>query len=207
MSPSIDLGAAVLRLEHDGFFLGLEIKPSVLGDSVPYWVDKGPGVYVDAHLHCAPIGQIASDPQVLNVVRAYFRCEPKLVECKLFVTDGDTTDPLAAGYHFDHAGPRSLNVMAYLTPVNEDNGPHVLVAGTQRHKRLRDYLRELTPIHIVDRRYPGRVHTITGPAGTVLIENAEIFHRRLQAKRRRVAIIAVYSTSRRRILSVGRDPR
>jgi hypothetical protein len=197
----------VHALEREGYYLGLRVAPDVLREAESFWRDKPAGVSVDAHDHCPAIARIAADPAVLRVVRSYFGCEPTLVECKLFVTDESKTDILATGFHFDHAGVRSLNVMTYLTPVDDDTGPHVLVPGTHRNKRLRDYFRELTPIGEIERRYPGRILTVTGEAGTVLIENAEVFHRRVQARRRRVAMIAVYSTSRRRLLSIGKDQR
>jgi hypothetical protein len=97
--------------------------------------------------------------------------------------------------------------MVYLNDVDLETGPHVLVAGTQRGKKLRDYFREMTPIAEIERRYPEQIRTITGPAGTVLIENAEVFHRRLAAQKRRHALIVVFSTNRRRLLSIGRDRR
>ena len=40
-----------------------------------------------------------------------------------------------------------------------------------------------------------------------LLENAEVFHRRLVAKKPRVAMIAVFSTNSRRVLSRGKDVR
>jgi len=207
MLAPVEVPAAVRSLEEDGYFPGMRVRPELVEESAAFWRDRAPGVYIDVHLQSTALARMASDPEVLRVVRAYFGCEPTLVECKLFVSDVSLPDVLATGFHFDHAGVRSLNVMVYLTPVDLETGPHVLVAGTHRNKKLRDYFREMTPIEEIERRYPRDVRVVTGPAGSVLLENAEVFHRRLQAQRRRVAMITVFSTSRRRVLSVGKDQR
>ncbi len=201
----IDVSRAVESLEGEGFSLGARVDPALIRESASFWRNKRPGTYVDVHLQSEALARIVRDGSIREVAGRYFGCNPVLVECKLFISEVGQPDPLSSAFHFDHAGLRSLNVLAYLTPVDIDTGPHVLVAGTHRGKRLRDYLREYTSIDEIDRRFGSRIHTITGPAGTVLLENAEIFHRRLVARRPRVAMITVFSTSGRRLLSMGRD--
>lgn len=173
--------------------------------STDYWANKSPGVYVDAHLQSDALANIASDPEISRLSRAYFGCDYQMIECKLFITEINQPDSLTSAYHFDHCGVKSLNVIVYLNSVSEETGPHVLVARTHRQKRIRDYFREYTPIEEIERRFPEDIRTITGPPGTVLFENPEVFHGRLVAQRRRVAMIIVFSTNGRRLLSMGRD--
>jgi hypothetical protein len=52
------------------------------------------------------------------------------------------------------------------------------------------------PDEEIEARYPGRVRTITGPAGTMFFENTEAFHRRLMLKRRRVMVNVLYASHR-----------
>ncbi len=207
VSGPLDVHVVADALETAGYFSGPRIKAKLIREAESFWRDKGPGIYVDVHREAEPLACIAGDPEILDVAGTYFGCEPTLVECKLFVSRVGHVDALSSAFHFDHAGLRSLNVLVYLTAVDTDAGPHVLVAGTHRGKRWRDYLREYAPIDEIERRFPGRVHAILGPAGTLLFENAEVFHRRLVARRRRVAMIMVFSTRRRRLLSEGRDLR
>jgi len=207
LTSAIDLPVAVDALERDGYFAGPRVRSEVLEQSAAFWRGKTPGVYVDAHLKSDALGRIATDPQIVRAARAYFGSEPNLIECKLFVSHIDHEDELTTAFHFDHAGVRSLNAMVYLAPVGVENGPHVLVGGSHRGKQLRDYLRELTPIQEIERRYGTQVRVITGPAGSVLLENAEVFHRRLVARLPRIALITVFSTRGRRLLSIGKDPR
>lgn len=201
LTSAVDLSAAVDALERDGYFDGLLVRPELLEQSADFWRGKTPGVYGDVHLKSKALERIATDPQIVGAARAYFGSEPKMIECKLFVANVDQEDELTKAFHFDHAGVRSLFVLVYLAPVGVENGPHVLVGGSHRGKKLRDYLRELTPIQEIERRYGTRVRVITGPAGSVLLENAEIFHRRLVARRPRVVLITIFSTRGRRILS------
>jgi len=207
LTSAIDVSAAVDALERDGYFAGPRVRRELLVQSADFWRDKAPGVYIDAHLKSKALERIATDPQIVGAARAYFGSEPKLIECKLFVSHVDQEDGLTTAFHFDHAGVRSLNVMVYLAPVGVENGPHVLVGGSHRGKKLGDFLRELTPIQEIERRYGTRVRVITGQAGSVLLENAEVFHRRLVARGPRVALIIVFSTRGRRLLSIGKDSR
>lgn len=207
LTRAIDVSAAVDALERHGYFAGPCVLPELLEQSADFWRGKAPGVYIDAHLESNALERIATDPQIVAAARAYFGSEPKMIECKLFVSEVDHEDELTTAFHFDHAGVRSLNAMVYLAPVGVENGPHVLVAGSHRNKNVGDYLRELTPIKEIERRYGTRVRVITGPAGSVLLENAEVFHRRLVAKGPRVALITVFSTRGRRLLSIGKDAR
>jgi hypothetical protein len=207
MLHSVDVATVVDALERDGYFLGLRVQPELVQESVPYWRDKKPGVHIDAHLDCPAIARITRDSSILSVARSYFGCVVNLVECKVFISGENTPDSLSSGFHFDHAGLRSLNVIVYLNDVDEDRGPHVFVAGTHRNKKFRDFLREMTSIPEIERRYAGRIMTVTGSAGTVLLENAEVFHRRELARQRRAALIVVYSTGGRRLLSIGKDLR
>jgi hypothetical protein len=207
LTSTIEPAVAVDALERDGYYLGARVCSDLLDQAAGFWRDKGPGVYIDVHLQSEALARVANDIQLASIARAYFGSEPRMIECKLFISGINQEDELTTGFHFDHAGVRSLNVMVYLTPVDEDAGPHVLVSGSHRDKRLGDYLRELTPVSEIERRFSTRVRVITGPAGSVLLENAEVFHRRLVAKKPRVAMIAVFSTNSRRVLSRGKDVR
>jgi hypothetical protein len=207
LTDLIDQSAAVRALERHGYFEAPLVRKEVLDESAEFWRGKKPGVYIDAHLGSNALNRIATDPQIIRAARGYFRSEPRMIECKLFVSNVGQEDELTSAFHFDHAGVRSLNVMIYLMPVDLENGPHVLVGGSHRGKKLKDYLRELTAIQEIERRYGTEVRVITGAAGAVLLENAEIFHRRLVAKKPRIALITVFSTRRRRLLSIGKDSR
>jgi hypothetical protein len=202
--PGLDVDAAVSALEAKGDSTACRFRPEVVSQLKRLLPSLHDGVHVDAHRRHAVLGEIISAPDVLRVVRHYFLCEPVLLECKVFVGVVPHGDPLSSGFHFDHAGPRSLNLMAYLTDVDDDTAPHVLIEGTQTGKKLRDFFRERLSVDEAEQRFPGRIKTITGPAGTMFFENTEIFHMRRAGRKRRALLNVVYSTRGKRLLSLGR---
>jgi hypothetical protein len=158
-----------------------------------------PGEYGDFHDQ-PDIRALVLGADVLNVVREYLGAEPELLECNLVV--GRAEDPVRTPvhvqrrFHFDFAGWASLNLFVYLTDVDDTSGAHQVVTGTHRGRRLRDAVRPWVPDDEIHARYPGRVETIAGPAGTMFFECTEAFHRRLMFRRRRAMLNVLYSSHR-----------
>ena len=205
LGPDLDVAAVVSAVEAKGFSLGCRLPPDLIAQLQELTTRLGDGSHVEMHRRYSIFDKIARNSDVLQVVRQYFGCEPFLIECKLFVDIVGKDDPLSSGFHFDHAGARSLNMLVYLTDVDSDTAPHVVIQGTQTGKRLWDFFREYIPVNEMKRRFPGRIKTITGPAGTVIFENTEMFHMRQAGTKRRALLNIVYSTRGKRLLSLGRD--
>jgi len=144
------------------------------------------------------VHRIANDPSVKNVLRAYFNSEPELLESTLVVTDPRPHQPLALQnrFHFDFAGWQSLNVLVYLTDVSNQSSAHVIAKGSHRQIRVRDALRGTISDEEAMQRFGSLIQTITGPAGTVFIENTEAFHRRVRGSGRRVVLNLLYASHR-----------
>ncbi len=164
------------------------------------------GEYGDFH-ELADIRALVFDPNVLNVVRGYFGAEPELLECSLGIggVENPEKTPIhpQRHFHFDIAGWQALTLFVYLADVEGDSGTHQVVVGTHRARQVRDAIRPWVPDDEIDARYPGRLRSIVGPAGTMFFENTEAFHRRLILKRRRAMLIVLYA-SHRGWLSQGR---
>lgn len=196
----------VRALRGDGMVRAGHLPPDVLRRVRAFTDDMPPGEYADFHEQ-PDIRALVLGSEVLNVVRGYFNAEPELLECNLVVgrAENPARDPVHAQrhFHFDFAGWQSLNLFVYLTEVEPDSGAHQVVIGTHRGRRLRDMIRPWVPDDEINARYPGRVQTIDGPAGTMFFENTEAFHRRLILKQRRVMLNVLYA-SHRSWLSHGR---
>ena len=141
---------------------------------------------------------ISDDSSVKSVLRAYFNSEPVLLESTLVVTDPRPDQPpaLQNRFHFDFAGWQSLNVMVYLTDVSNQSSAHVIAKGSHRQIRVRDALRGTISDEEAMQRFGSLIQTITGPAGTVFIENTEAFHRRIRGSGRRVMLNLLYASHR-----------
>lgn len=158
-----------------------------------------PGEYGDAHEH-PDVRDLVFDADVMAVVRGYLGAEPELLECNIVV--GHAEDPEEADiaqqrhFHFDFAGWQSLNLFVYLTDADEMSGGHQVVVGTHRNRSLRDAVRHVIGEDEILTRFPGRLRTILGPAGTMFFEDTESFHRRLILTRRRVLLNVLYASHR-----------
>lgn len=154
------------------------------------------------------VHSLAKNDAILEAVRGYLKAEPELLECSLIVADAE--DPAVSPaydsqrhWHFDYAGWHSLNLFVYLTDVTEDSGVHQVVVGSHRSRRLWDAIRGAIPDEEIRSRYPNKVKTIAGPAGTMFFEDTSAFHRRHLHLRRRVLLNIAYA-SHRSWLSKGR---
>ena len=205
LGPDLDVAAVVSAVEAKGFYLGCRIQPEIVPQLHRLQAKLDYGVHVEMHRRFSIINKIVSNPDVLRIVRQYFGCEPYVIECKLGLDIVKEGDLLSSGFHFDHAGARSLNMLVYLTDVDSDTAPHVVIEGSQTGKRLWDLFREYIPVSEMKRRFPDRIKTIYGPAGTVIFENTEMFHMRKTGTKRRALLNIVYSTREKRLLSIGRD--
>jgi len=154
------------------------------------------------------IRQLAEDPGIKNVLRAYLKCEPALLEASLFVSNPEEGRPLQDqnSFHFDYAGWESLNAFVYLTDVQERSSCHIVAKGSHRNIAFLDVLRGSLSAEEGNRRFGATVQKITGPAGTLFFENTEAFHRRHQGNERRVMLNLLYA-SHQSLLSHGRASR
>jgi hypothetical protein len=202
---SLNVPGLVQTLRVDGMAQAGQLPDDVVRGLRAITDDLPPGEYGDFH-DLPEVRKLVLGADVLNVVRGYFGAEPVLLECNLVV--GRADDQLVdlhvqRHFHFDHAGWQSLNLFVYLTDIEEDSGAHQVVIGTHRHQQVRDAIRPWVPEDEIYARYPDRVRTIAGPAGTMFFENTEAFHRRVVTRQRR-AMLNVLFASHRGWLSKGR---
>jgi len=195
----LEVPALVRTLKSEGMAQAGTLPPDVLGRLRRLTDDLPSGEYGRAHDH-PDVRALVLDPDVIAVVRGYFGAEPELLECNIVV--GHAPDPKKASldqqshFHFDFAGWQSLNLFVFLTDADETSGGHQMVAGTHRHRPVRDAVRHWVPDDEIMTRFPGQLRTVMGPAGTMFFEDTESFHRRLVVTRRRVLLNVLYASHR-----------
>lgn len=183
------------------------LPPYVLG-RVRAITDKlPPGEYGDFH-EIPDVRTLVECAAIVGIPRSYFQAEPELLECNLVVAQAENPDNLLPydsqrRFHFDYAGWHSLNLFIYLTDVSPDSGAHQVIIGTHRSHNAWDAVRGAIPDDELEHRFPSRLRTITGPAGTMFFEDTSAFHRRQMHTRRRVMLNILYA-SHRGWLSKGR---
>jgi hypothetical protein len=152
------------------------------------------------------IRQLSGDAGIQKVLRAYFNCEPVLLECTLVITGSLQSPGLSEQntFHLDYAGWESLNVFVYLSDVSDESAYHIVARGSHRKLGLRDMVKASLTNEEAQRRFGLSIKAITGPAGTLFFENTEAYHRRQLSGERRVMLNMLYA-SHRGLLSYGRS--
>jgi hypothetical protein len=184
-------------LRESGSVVAGTLPPPELGRVLAITDTLAVGEYNDFD-HVPEVRALIRSPATLNVARAYLRTEPEIIECSLFVSDVE--DPLAPvcydsdrRFHFEDAGWHSLSLFVYLTDVSEDSGAHQVVLGTHRMLTLWDAIRGTIPEAEIEARYPHRIRTIVGPAGTLFFEDTSAIHRRLMHIRRHALLHILFA--------------
>jgi hypothetical protein len=133
---------------------------------------------------CPSITRLSTDPVLLAVARTYLRHEPVLQGTALWWSvphDGDDEARSRAAqlFHFDLDGYRFVKFFFYLTPVDRDEGPHVVVRGTHRRKRLVHQLRvkRYSDNSIVSAYGEDALVEVYGPRGSGWAEDTRCFHK------------------------------
>jgi len=134
------------------------------------------GHFLDRIENCAEVRAVRDDPLLYDVACRYLRARAVPIGCRLwwsFPTRQPCDDAVLiraaqGNFHFDLDDWRTLKFFFYLTPVAEENGPHVYVRESHRLRGLRH---QLTALKSQDEAsilaYYGaeRITRVHGPAG------------------------------------------
>lgn len=135
------------------------------------------------------IRQLSDDPLLVATAARYLGTPPKLIGVNLFWSypaqvSNDKRSYAAQLFHFDLDDFKFIKFFFYLTDVDMESGPHVLVRSSHHIKRyasLGDRLkvRRYSDEEILSAYGADRIVTITGPAGTGYAEDTLCIHKGL----------------------------
>lgn len=137
---------------------------------------------------------LANHPRVLGVVGAYLGCQPTIDSIMAWWSlPGHDQAENEQFFHRDNDSIRFLKLFIYLSDVGPDCGPHVYVRGS--HAQDGCYERRRYQDTEVEHTFGAdKVHTFTGPAGTVFIEDTYGLHKgALPTGQRRLLLQIRYS--------------
>lgn len=145
---------------------------------------------IDIILSNLSLRDIAMMPQITRIAAMHIGAEPKIIDVSLWETvEGDGEREAAQRWHRDVDDWRACKLFVYLTDVGPDQGPHLFVPGTHRYEYFE--ARGMAP----DKYFfmDGSEHAdvidtlprieVTGPAGTMFMENTYCFHRGLPVRK------------------------
>lgn len=137
---------------------------------------------------------IANHPRVLGTVGRYLGCMPTIDSIKAWWSlPGHDEAENEQFYHRDNDSIRFLKLFIYLSDVDDESGPHIYVRGSHGSDGCYG-LRRYSDEEAVREFGADKVHTFTGPAGTVFLEDTYGLHKgQLPTGRRRLLLQVRYS--------------
>ncbi|AFY56071.1 hypothetical protein Riv7116_3621 [Rivularia sp. PCC 7116] len=168
--------------KHDGFFLASDIKNGCL---------QGKGRQVMRGLvsnldKCATIDKIVRDGMLIEIARKYLGYYPTLITRHLtwsFASDLDEAETQKlyppTNFHYDVAGLNFVTVSFFITDVEENTGPHIMIKKSHNRKPLKMLFRSNIQKEADVWRYYNRSEqlTITGNAGFGFFQDPSCIHR------------------------------
>ena len=131
----------------------------------------------------AEVNAIIRSKSVLKVARNYLGVEPIIHNVNLFWSFpfrnilGEEMDTPYYGFHYDIDDVKFVKLFLYVTPCDQDSGPHIVIKGTHRDKSIYKFKnRRITNIDAI-RLYKDRVVEFIGPRGTSFFEDTFGYHK------------------------------
>jgi len=141
--------------------------------------------YISPHKQCDAVRKLAFDPFLVEVAARYFGISPVMYDTHIYWSfppvqdreDGPTQLPNEP-FHYESGDFMSVVVFIYLSDVDEQCGPHVMIKGTHKHKTLRQLLINHLSTEKAVEIYRDRIKVILGPKGTGFFEDLAGYHQR-----------------------------
>ncbi|MEL6459010.1 MAG: hypothetical protein AAFQ91_12250 [Cyanobacteria bacterium J06621_15] len=168
--------------KHDGFFLAADIKNGRL-NSKGRRVMRGLVSNIDK---CPIVDTIVSDGMLIEIARKYLGYYPTLITRHLtwsFASDLDEVEIQKlyppTNFHYDVAGLNFVTVSFFITDVDENTGPHIMIEKSHNRKPLKMLFRSNIQKETDVWRYYDRSEqlTITGNAGFGFFQDPSCIHR------------------------------
>lgn len=170
------------------------IEPGFDDEFVPKDVQNGRlrgGRYVMRGLvsnviDCPAIKQLVHDPLLLEIVRKYLNYWPTLITQHLtwsFASDQSEEEIQKiyppTNFHYDVAGYNFMTSYFYITDVDADSGPHIMIKNSRDNKPLKMLLRSNLQTDDAVYSYYGKDSevVITGKSGFGFVQDPSCLHK------------------------------
>jgi hypothetical protein len=151
--------------------------------------------------HCARIRDLEVDSKLLAIAAIYLNAKPKCLGTNVWwsfpINANDSQrDDAAQLFHYDLDDFAFIKFFFYLNNVDEDNGPHVCVAGSHRKKRFKSFgdrflARRYTDDEIIELYGRNSIKQITGNAGEGFAEDTLCIHKGITPIKRERLLLQV----------------
>ena len=199
-----DAPAAARDLDRSALTRRFEVPAEIVSGIIDWVKGIEASRIDDPHVDCPGVNRLAHDPRTVEVARRFLGAEPVLFTSKLYWTrprrdaDGNLHGAAEHGqFHYDLADVKAVTLFVYLSDVDEDSGPHVVIPGTQRRVTPGQILRRTIDEAYVAKHYANRSEPILGPSGTAWFEDITCYHKQAVGSKVRLMLSIIYSLHRR----------
>lgn len=164
--------------------------------------------YWNPHKNFEVIDKISRNSTIVAVARKYLGAEPILWLTQLrwsFASDLSKVPRRKPGeynfhdFHYDAHDFKSLTAFVYLTDVNLNSGPHLMISGSHRKKSLKDLARISLTDNLAKKIYPDQIRKILGKRGLVFVEDTSCYHKAAACKEGRRLLLSIDYVLRRKV--------
>ena len=145
---------------------------------------------------CKEARDLAHNRDLVNVASAYLGREPKLFNTHAWWSFPPKSDGYVHnyGFHYDIDSYKFVKFFIYLTDVDADSGPHVIVANTHKSKTwFQKKHRRLTEGQANKMFNKDDIHILTGEAGDGFFEDTFAYHKGTTPRKSRLIFQVEYS--------------
>jgi hypothetical protein len=203
---------ALSDLERKGYAHLGKISQTCVQEILEYCEKEKRIQYWNPHQECAAIARVACNQTIVEIVRRYFGSEPILWLTQIKWSShvdvagrrlassayGEPIQYDNHSFHYDVNDVKSATVFVYLTDVDIESGPHVVIEGTHNVKSTKKLIRIVLDDHTAQKTYGARIEAILGAAGTAFIEDTLSYHKASAGTKSR-CILSIDYVLRRRV--------
>lgn len=145
---------------------------------------------------CEAVKHLVYDKNILKICEKYLGKNFKIIDCHSWwsFSPSEESNNHQYGFHYDIDSPKFLKFFLYLTDVDIDTGPHVIVKGTHRNKSYTEKVNRRVHEEYLSKKYGNdKIIIKTGPRGSLFFEDTFAYHKGTTPKKPRLILQAEYS--------------
>lgn len=200
--PDLDVEQAVESLKQQGLARGLRLSEEYLAAILAFCAEHPARTYPNPHRYISAVRAVAYDPKVIAVARQYLGVEPILYGTRIYRSlpqlerKGQNADQPKRAFHYDAGDYKTLIVFIYLSDVDEDCGPHVVIEKTHGRKSFRQLVSPMLTYEAAQSKYRDDIRVILGKKGTGFFEELSAYHQHSLAQKDRLVLTITYLLQR-----------
>ncbi len=122
--------------------------------------------------------RVANTPAILQLVSAYLRCRPTIDDVVAWWSmPGRPAPKEEQFFHRDRDAVKFVKLFVYLSDVDEGEGAHVYIPGSQKSEMLLDRRRRYEDSEVLAKFASGSAKVMAGRCGTTFLEDTFGLHK------------------------------